>query len=137
MEKHLELSDHEFERQFENCTLNPSLFSHEAHLRLAWIQINSHGVEDACNVICNQILHFVEALGQTKKYNMTLTIAAVRAVSHFMQKSNSDNFQEFIKEFPQLKSNFKELLGSHYSFDIFQSQKAKSHYIEPDLLPFS
>jgi hypothetical protein len=37
MEKHLELTDLEFEANFKNCSLNPDIFSHEAHLRLAWI----------------------------------------------------------------------------------------------------
>jgi hypothetical protein len=38
MEQHQYLSDKEFEEQFETCQMNPSIFSHEAHLRLGWIQ---------------------------------------------------------------------------------------------------
>ena len=35
MNDHFHLTDFEFEKQFENCELNPSGFSHEAHLKLS------------------------------------------------------------------------------------------------------
>ena len=35
MEKHLELSDQELEFQFSNGSLEPTLFTHEVHLRVA------------------------------------------------------------------------------------------------------
>jgi hypothetical protein len=42
-ELHFSLTDIEFENQFENGTLKPELFSHEAHVRLAWIHIKKYG----------------------------------------------------------------------------------------------
>jgi hypothetical protein len=78
----------------------------------------------------------VEFLGVTDKYNTTLTIAAIKAVYHFMLKSESDNFKDFIDEFPRLKYNFRELMASHYELYIFNSDKAKKEYLEPDLIPF-
>ncbi len=130
------LGDGEFEKQFASGTFNPSLFNHEAHLRLAWIHIEKYGIETAIENICNQLVVFVSALGVKDKYNKTLTIAAVRAVYHFKLQSRSKNFQDFILEFPQLKYNFKALIGFHYSNDIFNSHHAKSEYLEPDLLSF-
>jgi len=82
MEAHVELSDEVFEKQFKNCELNPALFSHEAHLRLAWIHIKKQGVEKAIENVCGQLLNFVEFAGAGDKYNKTLTIAALRAVYH-------------------------------------------------------
>lgn len=136
MESHTQLSDIDFEVQFANCQLAPSLFNHEAHLRLAWIHIKKYGVEKALNNIQQQLLQFVSHLGAKDKYNTTLTVAAIKAVDHFITKSKSDRFNEFILEFPQLKTKFKELMASHYSIDIFNSPKAKNSYLAPDLLPF-
>ena len=51
-------------------------------------------------------------------------------------QSKTDNFKDFILEHPQLKNNFRDLIARHYSFDIFKSNEAKSHYLEPDLIPF-
>lgn len=136
MEKHFELSDAEFENEFANCTLAESIFSHEAHLRLAWIHIDKYGLEQARDTIQEQLQDFVTRVGAKDKYHKTLTIVAVQGVEHFMKRSGSDNFKDFISEFPQLKNDFKELVGSHYSFDIFNSAKARTEFIEPDLLPF-
>jgi len=136
MENHFQWSDFEFKNQFENCELNPSLFSHEAHLRLAWIHINTYGIDVALSNIPSQIKNFVKRVGAEDKYNETLTLAAIKAVYHFMLKSESNTFKNFIKEFPRLKNSFRNLIDTHYGFDIFNSELAKSQFLEPDLLPF-
>ena len=136
MKSHNDLSDSEFEHQFATCTLNPDLFSHEAHLRLAWIHISTYGVDNAEYNIQKQLKIFVSFLGATDKYHHTVTIVAVRAVNHFMKSSNANNFKSFIIEFPQLKTDFKALKNSHYSIDIFTSQAAKVEFLEPDEFPF-
>ncbi len=50
MEEHFYLTDIQFERQFANCSLNPELFSHEAHLRLAWLHISKYGLKVIMNI---------------------------------------------------------------------------------------
>ena len=136
MEKHFELSDLEFENQFNSCQLNPSFFSHEAHLRLAWIHIDKYGFEQAKGNIQKQLQDFVAHVGAEDKYHKTLTIVVIQAVNHFMLQSTSDNFPDFIIEFPQLKEDFKSLISSHYSFDVFSSAEAKLKFISPELKPF-
>lgn len=136
MENYFELSDAEFERKFNSCKLDPSDFSHEAHIRLAWINIKFYGIGQAEKNIQNQIKKFVDFVGASEKYNTTLTIAAIKIVYHFFLKSRSDNFKDFISEFPRLKYNFKDLMNSHYGLDIINSRKAKMEYLKPDLMPF-
>lgn len=133
---HFQHTDEQFEQQFENCKLSPELFSHEAHLRLAWIHITKYGIDDALENIQIQLKTYVKHLSAEDKYNKTVTIAAVKAVYHFVLKSKSDNFKNFIVEFPRLKNNFKGLMDSHYGVDIFNSEEAKKEYIRPDILPF-
>lgn len=137
LNNHFDLSDAAFEEAFANCTLSPSLFSHEAHLRLAWIHLYRHGLEGGIKAVCDQITNFVNHLGAQDKYNHTLTVAAVKVVHHFMQQVDYDNFFDFILATPRLKTDFKTLIESHYSFDIFNSEKAKKEYLEPDVLPFT
>lgn len=136
MENHLEISDTAFEREFENGSFNPEWFTHEAHLRLAWIHIRKYGKKQAILNISEQLFNFVSLLGAQHKYNKTLTIAAIEIVSHFMQKSKTENFQDFIYEFPRLNSHFKDLIASHYKTDIFTSPEAKKVYLKPDLCDF-
>lgn len=136
MEKHFKLTDGQFEKQFESLTLNPALFSHEAHIRLAWVHITRYGVDQAIDNITSQIKAFATFHGDHDKYHHTVTIAAVRGVYHFMLKSESNNFADFIKQSPRLKTEFKQLMEVHYSTNIFASTLAKQKYLEPDLLPF-
>jgi len=136
MKDHYQFTDTELESQFSNCTLEASLFNHEAHIRLAWIHVKKYDIDEAIINVDEQLIKFVSSLGARDKYNKTLTIAAIKAVYHFVQKSNSDNFKDFIDEFPRLKTNFKDLLSQHYSIDIFNSEIAKSSFLEPNLLPF-
>lgn len=136
MERHFELSDSEFEKEFSAGSLDAQIFSHEAHLRLAWVHINKYGIEGAIENITAQLKNFVKTLGAEDKYNKTVTVAAIKAVYHFMLKSNTNTFQDFISENPRLKNNFRELLSYHYATDIFRSEEAKKEYVEPELLPF-
>ena len=136
MEQHYQLSDEEFETQFANCTLDPKLFSHEAHLRLTWLYIKKYGLVKAEGMIIEQLTAYVKSLGATEKFNLTLTIAAIKAVHHFMTHIDVPNFNEFIDQGSQLKTAFKELINSHYSFDVFQSEEAKTKFIAPDLVAF-
>ncbi len=136
MKDHFQYSDDELEQLFEREELAPSLFSHEAHLRLAYIHISKYGEEQAIENITRQIKAYAEGLGVFDKYNHTVTIAAIKAVYHFMNRSDAAGFKELIAQFPRLKDNFKELLNVHYSMNIFQMESARSTYLEPDLLPF-
>ncbi len=136
MEQHLWLTDEAFTAQFENCTLKPELFSHEAHLRIAWLYLCKYNEQEAALIIADRLQAYVKYLGAAEKFNYTLTIASVKAVHHFMQLCRHDTFTGFINEFPKLKYNLKELLATHYSIDIFNSQTAKNQWLEPDLSSF-
>lgn len=136
MEKHFTLDNDQFESQFRNKMLDPDVFTHEAHIRLAWIYITKYGPEQACDNVVAQILDYVKMVGAEDKFNHTLTVASMKMIDHFIRKSSSVDFKSFIGEFPQLKTNFKGLVTQHYSFDIFNSSDARQAYLAPDLLPF-
>lgn len=133
---HFQYEDSKFEEQFYHLRLPQEEFNHEAHLRLAWIHITKYGIEKALDTISSQLKRYVAHVGAEDKYNKTVTIAAIKAVYHFVLRSTSSRFQDFLLEFPRLKNNFKELMNSHYSYDIFNSEEAKKIYLKPDLLPF-
>ena len=136
MEQHYTLSDAEFERQFASAELNPAVFSHEAHLRLAWIHLNRYGLETAIENITHQLRNYTKTVGAADKYNETVTIAAIHAVNHFRMRSAANDFMNFISENSRLKTNFKDLMNAHYRTDIFKSVSAKVSYLEPELLAF-
>ena len=133
---HWRFTDEEYEELFESYQLKPGMFSHEAHLRLAYIHIQKYGARQAEINMCDQIKGFAESLGVYDKFNKTVTVAAVKVMSHFMQKATSRGFQGLMKEFPSLLLDFKGILNKHYSYNVFGDKKAKKTFQEPDLQPF-
>ncbi|RKS53530.1 hypothetical protein BC962_1782 [Gillisia mitskevichiae] len=137
MNSHFVLSDAQYEKQFATAQLDPALFSHEAHLRLAYIHISNYGIEQAISNITFQLKKYVQNLGAEDKFNMTLSVAAIKAMDHFIKRSSSTNFLSLITEFPRLKYNFKDLMAAHYAIEIYNIPLAKQQFLEPDLLPFN
>ncbi|WP_299536690.1 hypothetical protein [Ulvibacterium sp.] len=136
MVNHFQLNDTMFEISFEKGELPPTLFTHEAHLRLAWMYIKKYGEKEAAEKIGCEIEQFDKLHGGGDTFHKTITIASIKVVGHFIGKSESRDFKSFIQEFPKLKTAFKELLNRHYSIKILTSQKAKAQFLQPDLLPF-
>ena len=136
MEKHYQHTDEDLLLAMENSTLDPAIFSHEAHLRWGWLLLESNSLDKAIGKACSQLKRYTIQLGASDKYNETVTIAAIRAIHHFRLKSTADNFKDFIVESSRLKTSFKELMDAHYSENIFNSVLAKKQYLKPDKAPF-
>ena len=110
MASHFEISDDEFEQRFSEGSFISVLFTHEAHLRLAWLHIKKYGADTAIKNITAQLKRYVKVLRADDKYNETITIAAVKMVYHFYTQSNRMDFKSFINENKKLIVNFKELI---------------------------
>ena len=132
----LNIEEQNFLNRFLKGQISPSDFSHERHLKLAWIYIIQYGEQVAIEKFSEDLFQFVKNIGEESIFNLTLTVASIKIVSHYMAKSNSSSFSFFLLEFPQLNQNFKSLIHAHYSPNIINSLRAKSELIEPDIIPF-
>jgi hypothetical protein len=135
-EQHMAFSDGDFVRQFASCQLEPAWFTHKAHLRLAWIYLQNHNLDEAIEQVRTDIKRFVAFAGAESKYNDTLTVAAVRIVNRFVKAYKTKSFEKFILANDELLTDFKALVMQHYKTDIFTSEVAKKRFINPDLIPF-
>lgn len=106
MQSHWDLNNDQFEEAFQKQTLDPTLFNHIAHLRLTWIHVTKYGKENAIRKICNQIKSFDQKFGDGTKFNEELTKRSVDLIDLKVSESTSNTFQEFLKEFPELESDF-------------------------------
>lgn len=136
MEKHYRYSDEVFEQKFRDCKFPPLYFSHEAHLRLAYIHLMKYGLEQSIENMCKQIYDFAIKYGATMKFNATVTYASLQIMYHYIQKGESKNFSDLMKEYPSILKDFKGEIEKHYSWDVFRSLEAKAKIIQPDLEPF-
>jgi hypothetical protein len=136
LEKHYRYSDEVFEEKFKKGTFPPVHFSHEAHLRLAYIHLKKYGLEQSIVNMCTQIYDFAIKYGATMKFNATVTYASLQIMYYYMNKSECDTFPKLMEEFPGLLQDFKSEIQRHYSWDVFRSPEAKAKIHKPDLKPF-
>ena len=129
-------SDDAFLTAFREATLPSSEFTHEAHLRLAWLHLSRSSADQAILDVQDQIRHYAVSLGAAKKFHSTLTVASMKLVQERMRKATYPDFEAFLSQHPELMTGFKELIRLHYSEERLASQEARMHYLEPDLAPF-
>jgi len=129
---HRKLEDDAFESAFANKELRPSWFTHEAHIRLAYIHIKKYGYTRALSHMREQIRGFAEHLGVYDKYHDTVTIAAVIMTAEAIEKTEQHSFQSFIEQDGAYLLLFKDLLKYYYSYDLFKDEKSRAHWVGPD-----
>lgn len=134
MISHDQLNDEAFEKEFSACAMLEEVFTHEAHLRLAWIYLQKYGERKAELKTNEDIVRYTKFLGVAHIYNRTVTTAAVKIIAQLSKKLEGSTFNELLDAFPELMLDFKGLIGQHYSMDVFNSAIAKANYVEPDLL---
>lgn len=118
-----ELNDNDFLEQIENCSLSPELFTHETMLRLSWILIQKHGLDVAIVKNNNIKEKYYKTALKSDKFNKTLSRAYTEILYYFMKKSNTTNFDKLLREFPRLKFDFKELVKTHYGYNILKEHR--------------
>ena len=112
-EKHRLLGDEDFTRAFEECTLEPNAFTHEAHIRLAWILIKEHGLDKASDMLCEQIMRFDRQHGKGTKFSEEVTLGSARLIDNLQKQSHDRTFMDFIARHPRLLFDFGELLAAY------------------------
>jgi hypothetical protein len=135
MESHeLSPDDRNFRTAFESLTVAPSQFNHEAHVRLAYIYLVESDVESAVQRMREALLNFIEHNRIPRsKFHETITRSWVLAVRHFMNKSSSTSFHDFIAKSQVLLDS--KIMLTHYSASVLFSSDARASFVEPDLDP--
>jgi len=122
----LEMNDAELLEQIQNCTLSPSFYTHEIMLRVSWILIKKYGLNEAIIKNCEiKENYFVNAI-QGYKFNKPLTVAYTEILHFFMEKSSTKDFDKLLREFPRLRYNFKNLVKTHYGYDILKEHRQEA-----------
>ena len=128
------MTDAEFIRAFEDCTLPNEFFHHRDHLRLAWIYLRIYGERGARTRMSESIRRFAAFHGKSDKYHETMTLAWLRLVANAMAAVPHDaSFDQMILRSPELLQ--KQTVEKYYSSAALSSGAARACWIEPDLQP--
>jgi hypothetical protein len=128
-------ADREFERRFSSGALSPEEFGHQAHLRLAYIHLVTHGPDEAVTTFREALLGFLShhQIGPAK-FHETLTQAWLQAVWHFMQRyGDTTSADDFLQRSSVLHDS--KVMLTHYSRAVLFSEEAKKQFVEPDRDP--
>jgi hypothetical protein len=130
----LSQEDRDFRAAFESCSVAPSEFTHEAHVRLAYAYLVEGDAESAAQRMREALLTFLEHHDIPRsKFHETITRAWVLAVRHFMNKSASTSSADFIAKNQELLDS--KIMLTHYSARVLFSPDARASFVEPDLDP--
>jgi hypothetical protein len=128
------MNDSEFLRQFEAGQI--SEFSHQSHLRMAWIYLRADGFELGSEKIRAGLRHLTEAHGlkitAPGKYHETISLFWVYLVQHAITLTPEiDTFEMFITQHDHLLDG--GLLKRHYSPALLK--ESRTVWQAPDLAP--
>ncbi len=126
---------------FDQASLSLEQFSHRAHVRLAWILLRAHGLEEALARLRAGLPRMLEAFGipdtPTQGYHETTTHAFLVLVDTTMRayerEMTCENSEAFCEAHPQLQSS--KILRLFYSPAHRMRPEAKHRFLEPDLAP--
>lgn len=132
--QHAELNNQEFIRQIETAAINPEWFTHEAHIRMAWLYLIDFDQDAALQNICEAIKGIDAKYAGGTRYHHTITVVFARSIGILMQWEPGKTWQEFVAVNGGLRIS-KKFLAEYYSDEILYSDEAKTQFVAPDKKP--
>jgi len=134
------MTDDEFLSAFEKCALPSEQWTHRAHVRVAFLYASRHDLHCACDRMRSGIKAYNKATSTPEAidrgYHETVTQASMRLIyAANLQTGPHGSSDDFCNSHPELLD--KRVLLKFYSRDHIMSWKAKTEFVDPDLMPLS
>ena len=128
------MDDSEFLRTFHEGSIPSDEFRHRGYLRLAWLVLSRHSRIEAESIVAREIQRFAVANRASNSYHDTLTRFWVRLLGHAMENApEAGSIDGLLANFPFLLD--KSLPYRHWQEETFNSDRARTGWVEPDLFP--
>ena len=128
-------TDDDFLKAFRRNELPPSEWTHEAHVRMAWLYLNRFSFNRALRKIRYGISSY-NAAQKKDGYHETITTAFAHLIQTRLRSRVKESFAEFRKRNPDLFDRSLSPLLRHYSKETLFSAAAKHNFVEPDRMSF-
>ena len=129
------MSDDEFLAAFLDCRIPPAGSNHEGHVRVAWLLLRRHPLDEAVEQACEGIRKLANHLGVPGKYHRTLSEALVRLMARDGAMQAELSWADFRRANRLLMTDARALLACHYSPEILESPQARTSFVAPDRRP--
>lgn len=128
------MTDDEFLAAFEAAAIPRPEWTHEAHVRMAFLYLSRFRAELALERVRGGIKKLNARIGGSPDgYHETITVAFVRVIASRLVRG--DDFPTFRDRNPDLLDRTLTALLRHYSKDRLHSPEARREFVEPDVSP--
>jgi hypothetical protein len=131
------LTDADFIRSFEDCTLPNSAFHHRDHVRLGWLYLRRHPPLEALARFADGLKRFATANGHPGLYHETITWAYLLLIHERMARGGEPTWEEFAARNPDLLVWKPSILERYYAPETLGSELARRIFVMPDRAPLS
>jgi len=133
------MDDSDLQILFERQNILNTDFSHEKHIRIAFIYLSQNSFEHGLELIVSGIKQLnaankVPGELRTRGFHQTITIAWAKLVAQRLENYAFTSSQEFLKKYPDILN--PRLLNDYYTTERLMSWEAKREFIEPDIKAF-
>jgi hypothetical protein len=130
------MTDDEFLESFESCRTPKAEWTHEAHVRMAWLYLRRRPLSEVVPFVRAAIQRYNDSLGNTEGYHETITLAYLALIDARVDRgSGEETFASFSQAHPALLDRKRSVLLEHYSREVLFSKEATRGFVEPDLAP--
>lgn len=128
------MTDTEFLVAFEATTLPREAWTHEAHVRMAYLYLREMGLDRALPVVCEGIRHYNASQGNHTGYHDTITVAFLHLIANCLSAEDGlVTWDVFRDAHPDLMQ--RRVLLYYYSGPLLFSEEARAGFVKPDLAP--
>jgi hypothetical protein len=128
------MTDEEFLRALESCTLPESEFGHDAHVRAGYLYLRKSDFAGALHRIRRSIGAYATHHGKPDRYHETITVAYLALIQQcIFERGDGGGWAAFAQSNPELFN--PELLGQFYDRDVLYSKMARRVFLLPRSKP--
>lgn len=127
------MSDDEFLKQLEACTLPEDRFHHADHLHAAWLYLTRFPVSEAIARFSEALRSYAESLGKTDRYHETITWAYLLLLNERIRRSEPlVTWEQFAATNADLFDWKNSILLKYYRPETLHSDLARRVFLMPD-----
>jgi hypothetical protein len=119
-------------RAFEASRVDPDVFDHAAHVRLAWLYLRHCDVPETLQRYSAGLQRLTAKLGVPDKYHATVTGFLLLEIAERRSVRPDADWQGFVESNPDLFTDVRRLLLERYDETRLDSPLARRQFLLPD-----
>jgi hypothetical protein len=121
--------------EFENGSIDPDRFNHEAHVYVGWSYLQEHALREAVDRFSAALRRLTRKLGIESKYHETITWFFMIMIAERRSISKSADWESFKRCNADLFASQPSIISRYYSKLRLDSSLARAQFVLPDRLP--